>query len=94
MDFLKQFKKMKKLNRRGKLISKTEEETEDAEKKAVVDSLMIKCNKSREEVVEAYEDFHQKHPDGFISNDEYIQSTPTKVGLGTDVTLVLPATKL
>ena len=74
---------MKKLNRRGKLINKIEEEIEDAEKKAVVDSLMIKCNKSREEVVEAYEDFHLKNPDGFILNEEYIKSTPTKVRLVT-----------
>ena len=77
MDFLKQLKKMKKLNRRGKLIEKVDEE--DAEKKAVVSSLMIKCNKTEEEVLDAFEDFHLKHLDGFISNDEYINSTSTNV---------------
>ena len=77
MDFLKQLKKMKKLNRRGKLINKVDEE--DAEKKAVVSSLMVKCDKSEEEVLDAFHDFHLKHRDGFIDNDEYIHSAPIKV---------------
>ena len=60
MNFLKQLKKIKKLNRKGKLRNKINE-VEDAEKKAVVSSLMIKCNKTKEDVLEAYDDFHLKH---------------------------------
>ena len=71
-------KKVKKLNRKGKLINKVDNE-EDAEKKALVSSLMIKCDKTKDEVLDAYDDFHLKHKDGFISNEEYINSTPTKV---------------
>ena len=54
-------------------------EVEDAEKKAVVSSLMIKCNKTKEEVLEAYDDFHLKHTDGSIQNEEYISSAPITV---------------
>ena len=71
---------MKKLNRKGKLINTVDDE-EDAEKNAVVSSLMIKCDKSKEEVVEAYDEFYLKHKDGFILNEEYINSTPTRVRL-------------
>ena len=71
---------MKKLNRKGKLIKKVDDE-EDAEKKAVVSSLVIKCNKSEEEVAVAYDEFHLKYKDGFIPNEEYINSTQTSVRL-------------
>ena len=79
MDILKQFKKIKKLNRKGKLINKGDDEGEDAEKKAVISSLMIKCDKPRDEVREAYEEFHLKYKDGVINNDDYINSMPAKV---------------
>ena len=78
MNFLKQLKKIKKLNRKGKLRNKFNE-VEDAEKKAVVSSLMIKCNRTKEEVLEAYDDFHLKHTDGSIQNEEYIRSAPITV---------------
>ena len=78
MDVLKNFKKLRKLNRKGKLINKAEQE-EDAEKNAVVSSLMAKFDKTNEEVEEAFKEFHVRHPDGFIPNDEFIESTMTKV---------------
>ena len=78
MDVLKNFKKLRKLNRKGKLINKAEQE-EDAEKNAVVSSLMAKFDKTNEEVEEAFKKFHVRHPDGFIPNDEFIESTMTKV---------------
>ena len=73
MNFMKQLKKIKKLNRKGKLRNKIDE-VEDAEKKAAVSSLMIKCNKTKEEVLEAYDD-----EDGSIQNEEYISSAPITV---------------
>jgi hypothetical protein len=79
MDVLKNLK-IKKLNRKGKLINKVDNE-EDAEKKAVVSSLMVKCDKNEKEVLEAYDDFHLKHKDGLISNEDYIKSTPSKVSI-------------
>ena len=79
MNFLKQLKKIKKLNRKGKLRNKVDEE-EDAEKKAVVSSLMIKCGKpTNEEVLETYDDFHLQHKDSSIHNEEYISSAPITV---------------
>ena len=78
MDLLTNFKKLKKLNRKGKLINKAEQE-EDAEKNAVVISLMAKFGKTKEEVEEAFKEFHIKHPDGFIPNNEFIDSTMSKV---------------
>ena len=84
MDFLKNLKKIKKLNRKGKLINKVDEE-EDAEKKAVVSSLMIKSEKTEKEVLEAYDDFHLKYKDGSISNEEYINSTPTKGSMMNEI---------
>ena len=78
MDLMKQLKKTKKLNRRGKLINKGEDD-EVAEKNAVLSSLMLKCGKTRNEVLVAYEDFHLKYEEGVISNQDYIESTPKKV---------------
>ena len=78
MNFMKQLKKIKKLNRKGKLRNKIDE-VEDAEKKAAVSSLMIKCNKTKEEVLEAYDDFHLQHKDGSIQNEEYISSASITV---------------
>ena len=78
MDVVQNLKKMKKLNRKGKLLNKVDDD-EDAEKNAVVSSLMVKCDKTKEEVVEAYEEFHLKYQDGSIANEEYIKSTSTKV---------------
>ena len=73
MNFMKQLKKIKKLNGKGKLRNKINEE-EDAEKKAVVSSLVIRCNKPKDEVLEAYDD-----EDGSIQNEEYISSAPIAV---------------
>ena len=78
MDMITNLKKMRKLNRRGKLINKVDDE-EDSEKKAIVSSLMIKCDKTEKEVLAAYVAFHLKYTDGFVSNKEYINSTSTKV---------------
>ena len=51
-----------------------DEEEEDAGKKAVVSSLMIKCNKTKEDVLEAFDDFHLKHKDGSIHRKEYTKN--------------------
>ena len=58
---------------------------EDAEQNAVVSSLMIKSEKAEKEVLEAYDDFHLKHKDGSISNEEYINSTPTKGSIMNEI---------
>ena len=53
---------------KGKLmISLSPEE----EKKELVSALMVKCHKTEEEVLMAYEEFYLKHEDGFISKEEY-----------------------
>ena len=35
---------------------------------------MVKCDKSEQEVLEAYDDFHLKYEDGSISRKEYTNS--------------------
>ena len=46
---------------------------------------MIKSEKAEKEVLEAYDDFHLKHKDGSISNEEYINSTPTKGSIMNEI---------
>ena len=78
-EFLEAVKEDKELKQEGNLMTKINEE-EDAEKKAVVSSLMIKCGKpTNEEVLETYDDFHLQHKDGSIQNEEYISSAPITV---------------
>merc|ERR1739838_472131 len=36
---------------------------------------MVKCNKTEEEVLQAYDDFHINHTDGVISKDDFLNST-------------------
>ena len=69
MDSFHIVKKVKKLNRRGKLINSLNEGLD--EKKELVAALMVKCDKTEEEVLEAYDEFYLKHEDGFISKEEY-----------------------
>ena len=64
-------KKVKRLNRKGKLINSS---TPVDEKKEIVAALMAKCDRSEEEVLHAYDDFHLKYEDGSISRKEYTTS--------------------
>ena len=63
-----ELKKVRKLSRRGKLIGK---EKGLNEKEELVHALMVKCDKTEEEVLEAYDTFHLKYEEGFISKEEY-----------------------
>ena len=65
-------KKVKRLNRKGKLINtSTQVQGVVDEKKEIVASLMVKCDKSQQEVLEAFDDFHLKYEDGSISQKEF-----------------------
>ena len=65
-------KKVRKLNRRGKLINSLNQGLD--EKKELVAALMIKCDKTEKEVLEAYTEFYLQHENGFISKKEYTNS--------------------
>ena len=68
--------KIKKFSRRGKL--QRTEQTQDPEaheKRELVKILMSKCSKTKDEVLEEYENFYKQHPAGIISKDEYVNST-------------------
>ena len=69
-------KKVKKLSRRGKLIGK---EKGLDEKEELVHALMVKCDKTEEEVLEAYDAFHLKYEEGFISEEEYTSSETVSI---------------
>ena len=71
-------KKVRKLNRKGKLLDPTDKELN--EKKELAAALMVKCDKTEEEVFKAYDEFYLKHEDGSISNEEYINSASVDVG--------------
>ena len=62
---------VKKLSRREKLIG---ENKGLDEKQTMVAALMVMCDKTEEEVLEAYDDFHLKHEGGIISKEEYTSS--------------------
>ena len=66
-------KKVKKLNRRGKLIDSTSKGLN--EKRELVAALMVKTSKPEDAVLKAYDEFYLKHEDGFISKEEYTNST-------------------
>ena len=69
-------KKLRKFNRKGKLQRLEEiEDPEAYEKRELVKILMVKCSKTKEEVMEAYEVFYKKNPNGSITKEEYINST-------------------
>ena len=72
MDSFTIVKKVKRLNRKGKLINTTNEVVD--EKKVIVSALMAKCGKTEEEVLKAYDDFHLKHESGQITWEEYTHS--------------------
>ena len=44
------------------------------EKKVIVSTLMAKCGKTEEEVLEAYDEFHLKHENGQITLEQYTHS--------------------
>ena len=67
MNSVNKMRKVKKLNRRGKLINTSNQPLDPIEeKKQLVAALMVKCDKTEEEVLEAYDEFYLKHEDGFI----------------------------
>ena len=69
-------KKVKKLNRHGKLIGKVKGLNE---KEELVHALMVKCDKTEDEVLEAFDAFHLKHEEGFISKEEYTSSKSVSI---------------
>ena len=80
MDFLKNFKRLKKVNKRILLEENdTPEDKEVAVKNAVVSSLQTKTGNRRREISNSYDEFHTKYPTGFIPNDEYINSAQIQV---------------
>ena len=69
-------KKLGKFTRRGKLQRLEEiEDPEAYEKRELVNILMVKCSKTKDEVLEDYEDFYKKNPSGSITKEEYVNST-------------------
>ena len=69
-------KKLRKFNRRGKLQRLVEiEDPEAYEKRELVKILMVKCSKTKDEVLEDYADFYKKNPNGSMTKEEYINFT-------------------
>ena len=61
----------KKGKKKGK---KTRPMDPEEEKKELVRALMAKCNMTEEEVLEAYDGFHEQNKKGVISKEEFIHS--------------------
>ena len=64
-------KKGKTGKKKGK---KTRPMDPEEEKKELVSALMTKCNMTEEEVLEAYDGFHEQNKKGVISKEEFIHS--------------------
>ena len=69
-------KKIKRLNRRGKLIGSDRGLNE---KEELVHALMAKCDKTEEEVLEAFDAFYIEHEEGFITKEEYTSSKSVRI---------------
>ena len=69
-------KEVEEVHRRGKLQRLEEiEDPEAYEKRELVNILMVKCSKTKLEVLKNYEDFYKKNPNGSITKEEYVNST-------------------
>ena len=69
-------KKVGKFNRRGKLQRmEGTEDPEGYEKQELVKILMVKCSKTKDEVLEDYADFYKKNPNGSMTKEEYVNFT-------------------
>ena len=66
-------KKGKKIKKKGKKSSGNVLSPEE-EKKEVVSVLMTKCDMAEEEVLEAYDEFHNQHEKGVISKEEFVKT--------------------
>ena len=61
-------RKTKKGKKKAKKLSPEEE------KEALVETLMVKCNMSKDEILKLYDDFYEENPEGVISRDKYVAS--------------------
>ena len=69
-------RKVRKFTRKGKLQRVEDiEDPEGYEKRELVKILMLKCSKTRDQVLQDYDDFYKQNPEGCITKDEYINST-------------------
>ena len=69
-------KKTKKGKKKKKPIDDAAAElAAEKEKKELVESLLAKTDLSEEEIILAYEDFHEKYPSGEITEKEFLQQS-------------------
>ena len=63
---------MVRKTKKGK--KKAKKLTPEEEKEALVETLMVKCNMSKDEILKLYDDFYEENPEGVISRDKYVAS--------------------
>ena len=61
-------RKTKKGKKKAKKLSPEEE------KEAMIETLIVKCNMSKDEILKLYDDFYEENPEGVISRDKYVSS--------------------
>ena len=68
---------MVRKTKKGK--KKSKKLTPEEEKEALIETLMVKCSMSRDEILKLYDDFHEEHPEGVISRDKYVASIKVNI---------------
>ena len=65
-------KKMAKKSR--KKVKKAQKKSPEEAKAEVVEILVAKCGKERDEVLEAWDQFHEQFPEGLIPKEDFLGS--------------------
>ena len=66
-------RKTKKGKKKAKKLSPEEE------KEAMIETLIVKCNMSKDEILKLYDDFYEENPEGVISRDKYVSSIKVNI---------------
>ena len=68
------FQKKKMAKKGRKKVKKSQKKTPEEAKSEVVEILVAKCGKEREEVLEAWDQFHEQFPGGLIPKEDFLAS--------------------
>ena len=68
------FQKKKMAKKGRKKVKKSQKKTPEEAKSEVVEILVAKCGKEKEEVLEAWDQFHEQFPGGLIPKEDFLAS--------------------
>ena len=68
------FQKRNMAKKSRKKVKKAQKKTPEEAKAEVVEILVAKCGKEMEEVLEAWDQFHEQFPEGLIHKEDFLAS--------------------